>query len=304
MGLSPLSKNTHKELFITTGDNKMKRLFFMLVLTFSTITFFANEKTDVLPVENNVETPDFSMEEELREIRRQERRQKRYEKWQKNRYYSKIKAPIAGAFLLSATSIPINLALISVIPPLFTDTIFGGTLSFVFGCVLDPIIAVGLFIPGILVLLNSLKKHKEFNWENVPFSAEYTSRRQRLFRNLAIAGIPFLSIGAMTITTGAIFLGIGTTMTDNFTSKGLPRLDTEFLAPGLSCVISGLVLITPGIIFLTTGLVGNYVYGQTTNRLSVDIGVTSGSTGELSCDKKRNALEKPTGVALALSVKF
>ena len=49
MGLSPLSKNTHKELFITAGGNKMKRLFLMLVLTFSTITFFANEKTEALP---------------------------------------------------------------------------------------------------------------------------------------------------------------------------------------------------------------------------------------------------------------
>ena len=282
----------------------MKRIFLMLVLIFITVTFFANEKTEVLPVENEIATPDFSMEEELREIRRQERRQKRYEKIQKNRYYSKIKTPIAGAFLLSATSIPINLALISVIPPLFTDTIFGGTLSFVFGCVLDPIIAVGLFIPGILILLNSLKKHKEFNWANAPFTTEYTNKRQRLFKNLAFAGIPFLSIGVTAITTGAAFLGIGTTMTDNFTSKGLPRLDTEFLAPGLSCVISGLVLITPGIIFLTTGLVGNYVYGQTTNRLSVDVGITSGNSGELSCDKKRNALEKPSGVALALSVKF
>ena len=282
----------------------MKRLFFMLVLTFSTVTFFANERTEALPVENEIATPDFSMEDELREIRRQEKRQERREMWQKKRFYSKIKVPIAGAFLLSATSIPINLALISAIPPLFTDTIFGGTLSFVFGCVLDPIIAMGLFIPGILVLLNSLKKHKEFNWENPPFSAEYTSNKQRLFRNLAFAGIPFLSIGATAITTGAIFLGIGTTMTDNFTSKGLPRLNTEFLASGLSCVISGLVLITPGIIFLTTGLVGNYIYGQTTNRLSVDIDVTSGNNGELSCDKKRNAFERPSGVALALSVKL
>ena len=282
----------------------MKRLFFMLVLTFSTVTFFANERTEALPVENEIATPDFSMEDELREIRRQEKRQERREMWQKKRFYSKIKVPIAGAFLLSATSIPINLALISAIPPLFTDTIFGGTLSFVFGCVLDPIIAMGLFIPGILVLLNSLKKHKEFNWENPPFSAEYTSNKQRLFRNLAFAGIPFLSIGATAITTGAAFLGIGTTMTDNFTSKGLPRLNTEFLASGLSCVISGLVLITPGIIFLTTGLVGNYIYGQTTNRLSVDIDVTSGNNGELSCDKKRNAFERPSGVALALSVKL
>ena len=282
----------------------MKRLFLMLVLIFTTVTFFANEKTEALPVENEIATPDFSMEEELREIRRQERRQERREKWQKKRYYSKIKAPIAATFLLSATSIPINLALISVIPPIFTDTIFGGTLSIVFGCILDPIIAVGLFIPGILVLLNSLKKHRDFNWENAPFSAEYTSNRQRLFKNLALTGIPFLSIGVTAITTGGIFLGIGTAMTNNFTSNGLPRLDSEFLAPGLACLISGLVLITPGIIFLTTGLVGNYIYDKTTNRLSVDIGITSGNTGELSCDKKHNALEKPTGVALALSVKF
>ena len=282
----------------------MKRSFLILVLLFCTMSFFANEKTEALQVENEIATPDFSMEDELREIRRKEKRQERREMWQKKRFYSKIKVPIAGAFLLSATSIPINLALISVIPPLFTDTIFGGTLSIVFGCVLDPIIAMGLFIPGILVLLNSLKKHKEFNWANAPFTTEYTSKRQRLFKNLAFAGIPFLSIGVTAITTGAAFLGIGTTMTDNFTSKGLPRLNTEFLAPGLTSLISGLALITPGIIFLTTGLVGNYIYGETTNRLSVDIGVTSGNKGELSCDKKRNAFERPSGVALALSVKF
>ena len=278
----------------------MKQFIFSIILLFCTMSFFANEKTEALPVENEVAAPDFSIEEEYRQIRKQERR----EKWQKKRYYSKIKAPIAAAFLLSATSIPINLALISVIPPIFTDTIFGGTLSIVFGCILDPIIAVGLFIPGILVLLNSLKKHREFNWENASFSAEYTSNRQRLFKNLALTGIPFLSIGVTAITTGAIFLGIGTVMTNNFTSNGLPRLDTEFLAPGLASLISGLVLITPGIIFLTTGLVGNYIYAQTTNRLSVDIGVTSGNSGELSCDKKRNGFERPSGVKLAMSVKF
>ena len=278
----------------------MRRLVFILFLSFSTVTFFANEKPEALPGENEVEAPNFSVEEELREIRRQERR----EKLQKKRYYSKIKAPIAGAFLLSAISIPISLALISVIPPLFTNTMFNGTVSFIFGCVLDPIIAIGLFIPGILIFLNSLKKYKEFNWRNAPFSVEYTSNRQRLFRNLAFAGIPFLSIGTTATIIGAIFLGIGTEITDNFTSKGLPRLDTEFLVPGLVSLISGLILITPGIIFLITGLVGNYIYNQTTNRLSVDIGITSGSTGELSGDKRRNVLEKPNGVALALSVKF
>ena len=55
----------------------MKRLFFMLVLTFSTITFFANEKTEALPVENKVATPDFSVESEYKQIRKQERQEKR-----------------------------------------------------------------------------------------------------------------------------------------------------------------------------------------------------------------------------------
>ena len=57
-------------------------------------------------------------------------------------------------------------------------------------------------------------------------------------------------------------------------------------------------------IMITSLAMSAWLKGQTTNRLSVDIGVTSGNSGELSCDKKRNALEKPSGVALALSVKF
>ena len=277
----------------------MKRLILITVLLFCTLSFFANEKAEALPETENA-IPDFSIENEQREIWRQERRKK----WQIKRYYSKIKTPIAGAFLLSATSIPINLALISIIPPLFTDTMFNGILSIIFGCVFDPIIAIGLFLPGILVFCNALKKHKEFNWQNAPFSAEYTCNRQRLFRNLAFASIPFLSIGLTSITAGAVFLGIGTAVTNNFNFNGLPRLDTEFLTPGLAAVISGLVLITPGIIFLTTGLVGNYIYGETSKKLSVNIGLTSGNKGELSCDRSRRQQATPNGAAIALCVKF
>ncbi|MEE1291706.1 MAG: hypothetical protein UHW86_11835 [Spirochaetota bacterium] len=56
-------------------------------------------------------------------------------------------------------------------------------------------------------------------------------------------------------------------------------------------------------IMITSLAMSAWLKGQT-NRLSVDIGVTSGKSGELSCDKKRNALEKPSGVKLAMSVKF
>ena len=56
-------------------------------------------------------------------------------------------------------------------------------------------------------------------------------------------------------------------------------------------------------VMITSLAMSAWLKGQT-NRLSVDIGVTSGNSGELSCDKKRNGFERPSGVALALSVKF
>ena len=67
--------------------------------------------------------------------------------------------------------------------------------------------------------------------------------------------------------------------------------------------IGGIMLFSALPVMITSLAMSAWLKGQT-NRLSVDIGVTSGSAGELSCDKKRNALEKPSGVALALSVKF
>ena len=67
--------------------------------------------------------------------------------------------------------------------------------------------------------------------------------------------------------------------------------------------IGGIMLFSALPAMITSLAMSAWLKGQT-NRLSVDIGVTSGNSGELSCDKKRNVLEKPTGVALALSVKF
>ena len=71
-----------------------------------------------------------------------------------------------------------------------------------------------------------------------------------------------------------------------------------------STVLNGVAFFGGLPILLASLAMAAWLKGQTTNRLSVDIGVTSGNNGELSCDKKHNALEKPSGVALALSVKF
>ncbi len=68
-------------------------------------------------------------------------------------------------------------------------------------------------------------------------------------------------------------------------------------------VLNGVAFLGALPIMITSLAMSAWLKGQT-NRLSVDISVTSGGTGELSCDKKRNALEKPSGVALALCVKF
>ena len=40
------------------------------------------------------------------------------------------------------------------------------------------------------------------------------------------------------------------------------------------------------------------------NRLSVDIGLTSGNKGELSCDRSRRQQAMPNGASIALCVKF
>jgi hypothetical protein len=76
------------------------------------------------------------------------------------------------------------------------------------------------------------------------------------------------------------------------------------ILPGVTLTVLGTIFSGLGFSFMTGALGAmTWLKGQT-NRLYVDIEITSGNSGELSCDKKRNALEKPSGVALALSVKF
>ena len=293
----------------------MKRIFLMLVLTFSTITFFANEKTEALPVENNVETPDFSMEEELREIRRQERWERRQEKRALKRTpeYKLLKSSLIvfGAITSSVFSVPATVLTIGYIYhamiPLASSVgsffgsgfdvtsaahwWYGVAFSLFFLFISIPIL-LGLASVGVGIGLSATygkyyKKHSIDTIDENHFKMA-TSKLSKTFRIIAITGAVF----------GTLFIpmfagGIGT------------LCDKKYgMLPGVTLTVLGAIFSGLGFSFMS-GALGAMAWlkGQT-NRLSVDIGVTSGNNGELSCDKKRNALEKPSGVKLAMSVKF
>lgn len=48
----------------------MKRLVLILFLSFSTVTFFANEKSEALPGENEVEAPNFSVRRRIQKYQK------------------------------------------------------------------------------------------------------------------------------------------------------------------------------------------------------------------------------------------
>ena len=293
----------------------MKRLFLTLVLVFSTITFFANEKTEALPVENEVATPDFSMEEELREIRRQERWERRQEKRALKRTpeykFLKNSFIVFGAITSSVFSVPATVLTVGyiyhvMIPFASVATIFFGSgfdttsaydwswgiaysLLFLFASI--PILlgaaSVGV---GIGLSLAYGKYYKKRNIEKIDETQFKiaSNKLSKTFRNITIVSTVF----------GTLFIpmfagGIGMLCNKKYG-----------ILPGVTLTVLGTIFSGLGFSFMT-GALGAMAWlkGQT-NRLSIDIGVTSGNSGELSCDKKRNALEKPTGVALALSVKF
>jgi hypothetical protein len=117
-------------------------------------------------------------------------------------------------------------------------------------------------------------------------------------KNMAICGTVFLPVSIVPLAAGTGFMCL----------TFLPEL-TEYYAWTFG-VVGGLFL-SAGVIFLIIGLPFTICGWQNYKRhkkqlenIKFSLGVTSGGTGELSCDKKRNALEKPSGVKLAMSVKF
>ena len=293
----------------------MKRLFFMLVLTFSTITFFANEKTEALPVENEVATPDFSIEEEYRQIRKQERQERRRIRRERRALRRSPEGKILRGHLARffgftslALAVPYTIASVGYayhVIPSWWEMIVRDATSVSLNAILLPFTFLGGIFPVLISLIvqgcgigfsvsgSCICQNTEIT-DNERFK-KMANKHIKLYKNMAI---PFGIVGGCFFTT-ILIPGIVLLPTSYFAN-----LEKQYFDLGSGFIIAGSLLTCTAFSFMF-GALGAMAWlkGQT-NRLSVDIGVTSGKNGELSCDKKRNSFERPSGVALAMSVKF
>ena len=159
-------------------------------------------------------------------------------------------------------------------------------------------IYVVLFL--LVIAVSSYANEKKCVAQEIDFSLDIQKLEKSVKndKNMAILGTVLLPVSIVPFAAGTGFM--------LFTF--LPSL-TEYYAWTFG-VVGGLFL-SAGVIFLIVGIPfticgwRNYKrHKKQLENIKLSLGVTSGNTGELSCDKKHNALEKPTGVALALSVKF
>ena len=166
------------------------------------------------------------------------------------------------------------------------------------GFMLGPFLIIppiGFLIPGIIVFASGMKYYRDRRqYCDSKMLAKYYKTKIRNWEILSIVSGGISGVGL-------VFSGIGTGI---ICCGTINTYNADLFSLGISLtVLNGVAFLGALPILLASLAMLTWLKGQT-NRLSVDIGVTSGSTGELSCDKKRNALEKPSGVALALSVKF
>ena len=293
----------------------MKRLFFMLVLTFSTVTFFANEKTEALPVENEIATPDFSIEEEYRQIRKQERQERRRIRRERRALRRSPEGKILRGHLARffgftslALAVPYTIASVGYtyhVVPSWWEMIVNDVTGPTLGAILLPFTFLGGIFPVLIsLILQGCGIGFSISGSCVCQNTEITdsgrfkkmaNKHIKLYRNMAI---PFGIVGGCFFAT-ILVPGIVLLPTSYFAN-----LERQYFDLGSGFIIAGSLLTCTAFSFMF-GALGAMAWlkGQTT-RLSVDIGVTSGNSGELSCDKKRNAFERPSGVKLAMSVKF
>ena len=293
----------------------MKRLFLILVLTFSTVTFFANERTEALPVENEVATPDFSVESEYKRIRKQERQEKRRIRRERRALRKSPEGKILRGHLARffgftslALAVPYTVASIGYayhVVPSWWEMIVNDVTGPTLGAILLPFTFLGGIFPVLIsLILQGCGIGFSISGSCVCQNTEITdsgrfkkmaNKHIKLYRNMVI---PFGIVGGCFFAT-ILVPGIVLLPTSYFAN-----LERQYFDLGSGFIIAGSLLTCTAFSFMF-GALGAMAWlkGQTT-RLSVDIGVTSSNNGELSCDKKRNALEKPSGVKLAMSVKF
>jgi hypothetical protein len=157
------------------------------------------------------------------------------------------------------------------------------------------LIPTGFFIPGIIMLGSGLKLYKKRrqNCDSAVLAEHYKTKTKNWETLSKVFGI----ISGVGLTVGGIGAGM-------ICGGIINTYNVVLFNSGIAfSTIGGIMLFSALPAMITSLAMSAWLKGQT-NRLSVDIGVTSGNSGELSCDKKRNGFERPSGVALALSVKF
>ena len=196
----------------------------------------------------------------------------------------------AGGLLLGTATTVFNICAVTNVALLvdslsMSSIILSGTLTGISTAYL-----LGALISGGVLLSSGIKKYQTSHASIEKIHPFITKKLVKLKSATIISGVICSVSGLMTLT------GIGL-ICSSVINPYCGIFGNLFTFIGSGCVFSTLP------VMITSLAMSAWLKGQT-NRLSVDIGVTSGNTGELSCDKKRNALEKPSGVALALSVKF
>ena len=174
-----------------------------------------------------------------------------------------------------------------------SSSVFTGATDYVFAPVLLGLATGGLFLSGIsMIAAGNFGYRKKF-----VCTEELRLRFERRISILETCAI----ISGFACGFGMLLAGGGIAVL--VSNLNLLNKEELTVTGGIMTGIGGGFSLLSLPVMITSLAMSAWLKGQT-NRLSVDIGVTSGNNGELSCDKKRNGLEKPTGMALALSVKF
>ncbi len=290
----------------------MKRLILITVLLFCTLSFFANEKAEALPETENA-VPDFSIEDEQREIRRQERKERKA--LRKTAEYKMTRGHFMSfmGITLSVLSIPYLGLMIGYayhVMPWWFEIIenmvisyatVGGVLGvpfvFIFG--IFPILVCSMPLGGGIgfsiwgsVIQN---KNKHLTTDKQRF-AYFANKHLRKYRNFAIVCgvvgscfIPMLAEGILLLTK---------------VHKTVSISESEATALGIGFTLGSTIISGTFFSFMFGALGAMAWLKGEMNRFSVDIGLTSGNKGELSCDRSRKQQITPNGAAIALCVKF
>ena len=248
----------------------------IFISIFSVIQIYSNEIENKTPfcMEKDTQTqPEFRLDEKSMEVKA----------------YKAIRRTAIGSIFLAHSGI---LSLICV--PLsinFALTVFPLGL---FNAVFFSVIPLGFMIPGIIMLSTGVKLYqKRQQYCSSEKLAEYYKSRIKLWQTLALIFGIVTGVGLTIAGAGGGIIGAACFNENN---KDLLTLGIILISFGSSALFTLPIMITS--LAMSAWLKGEM------NRLSVDIGLTSGNKGELSCGRSRRQQATPNGATIALCVKF